>query len=160
MERAAEDAAGNAFVLRRPPLGHVLESAHDMGREHRIISALADEPVPVPVTIGLCKDAEVNGAPFYVMRFVDGTVLHDADTAPTGGNDDLSLTGHWSWDDPETPGALSFTLEEDGDVIHAQGFMNFDGSFGVFRLWSSQLEGEGGDACIGIALLIREPDRN
>ena len=86
--------------------------------------------------------------------------MHDADTAPTGGNDDLSLTGHWSWDDSETPGALSFTLEEDGDVIHAQGFMNFDGSFGVFRLWSSQLEGEGGDACIGIALLIREPDRN
>ena len=41
-----DDAAGNAFVLRRPPLGHVLQSAHDMGREHRIISALADTKVP------------------------------------------------------------------------------------------------------------------
>ena len=73
------DSAGAAFVLRRPPLGHVLESAHDMGREHRIISALVDEPVPAPRTIGLCEDREVNGAPFYVMQFVDGAVLHDAE---------------------------------------------------------------------------------
>lgn len=78
-----EDSAGAAYVLRRPPLGQVLESAHDMGREHRIISALADEPVPVPLTVGLCDDVAVNGAPFYIMRFVDGTVLHDADSART-----------------------------------------------------------------------------
>jgi aminoglycoside phosphotransferase (APT) family kinase protein len=76
------DSKGAAFVLRRPPLGHVLESAHDMGREHRIISALAkSSQVPVAPTYGLCKDAEVNGAPFYVMGFVTGAVLHDAATA-------------------------------------------------------------------------------
>jgi len=76
-----EDSTGAAYVLRRPPLGHVLESAHDMGREHKIIAALADTEVPVPPTFGLCSDLDVNGAPFYVMRFVDGLVLHDASVA-------------------------------------------------------------------------------
>jgi aminoglycoside phosphotransferase (APT) family kinase protein len=75
------DRKGAAYVLRRPPLGHVLESAHDMGREHRIISALAKSGVPVAPTHGLCEDAGVNGAPFYVMGFVTGTVLHDAAAA-------------------------------------------------------------------------------
>ena len=76
-----EDSAGHAYVLRRPPLGHVLESAHDMGREHKIISALARTPVPVAPTYGLCVDASVNGAPFYVMEFVEGLVLNDAGVA-------------------------------------------------------------------------------
>jgi aminoglycoside phosphotransferase (APT) family kinase protein len=71
------DSAGERFVLRRPPLGPLLPSAHDMGREHRIITALAGSPVPVPPTIGLCTDEAVTGAPFYVMRFVDGVILRD-----------------------------------------------------------------------------------
>jgi aminoglycoside phosphotransferase (APT) family kinase protein len=75
------DVADRAFVLRRPPLGHVLESAHDMGREHRIVSALAGTAVPVAPTYGLCEDLEVNGAPFYIMGFVEGRVLHDAQVA-------------------------------------------------------------------------------
>lgn len=78
---AVTDAAGARWVLRRPPLGHVLESAHDVGREHRIISALAGSGVPVAPAVGLCRDVEVNDAPFYVMRFVDGLVLHDCDHA-------------------------------------------------------------------------------
>ena len=78
---AVTDAAGARWVLRRPPLGHVLESAHDVGREHRIISALAGSGVPVAPAVGLCRDVEVNDAPFYVMRFVDGLVLHDGDHA-------------------------------------------------------------------------------
>lgn len=69
------DADGRAWVLRRPPLGHVLATAHDMSREHRIIAALAPTAVPVPETIGLCTDEAVNGAPFYVMDFVDGLVI-------------------------------------------------------------------------------------
>ena len=72
------DARGAAFVLRRPPLGHVLESAHDMGREHRIIAALWGTGVPVAPALGLCSDATVNDAPFYLMRFVEGVVPHDA----------------------------------------------------------------------------------
>ncbi|MFN5605177.1 MAG: phosphotransferase, partial [Actinomycetes bacterium] len=58
-------ANGNRFVLRRPPLGHVLASAHDMGREHRIIHALQDTPVPVAPAVGYCDDPSVNDAPFY-----------------------------------------------------------------------------------------------
>jgi aminoglycoside phosphotransferase (APT) family kinase protein len=75
------DATGATYVLRRPPLGHVLESAHDMGREHRIIAALAGTDVPVAPACGLCSDPAVNGAPFYVMKFVDGLVPHDSTVA-------------------------------------------------------------------------------
>ena len=70
-------ADGRRFVLRRPPLGHVLASAHDMGREHRIIAGLQDSAVPVPPALGCCDDPAVNGAPFYVMGFVDGHVVRD-----------------------------------------------------------------------------------
>ena len=69
------DAAGRTFVLRRPPLGQVLATAHDMGREHTILSALQGTPVPVPETLARCEDTEVIGAPFYVMDFVEGHVL-------------------------------------------------------------------------------------
>ncbi|MFT7242734.1 MAG: aminoglycoside phosphotransferase (APT) family kinase protein [Candidatus Azotimanducaceae bacterium] len=72
------DSSGASYVLRRPPLGHVLESAHDMAREHKIIHALQDADIPVPKTWGLCKDIEVNDAPFYAMGFVDGLVLNDS----------------------------------------------------------------------------------
>jgi aminoglycoside phosphotransferase (APT) family kinase protein len=75
------DTAGGAWVLRRPPLGHVLATAHDMGREHTIISALGPTDVPVAPAIGLCTDDAVNGAPFYVMDFVDGLVVRDAAAA-------------------------------------------------------------------------------
>ena len=76
---AVTDAAGSKFVLRRPPLGHVLASAHDMGREHRIMSGLQDSAVSrCPGAIGFCDDPDVNGAPFYVMSFVEGHVLRDA----------------------------------------------------------------------------------
>ena len=75
------DAAGQCWVLRRPPLGHVLESAHDMGREFRILRAIGQTDVPVPVAFGLCTDPAVNGAPFYVMSFVDGVVLQAPEDA-------------------------------------------------------------------------------
>ncbi len=77
------DASGTAFVVRRPPLGHVLATAHDMAREHRLISAIGQTVVPVPRTLGLCTDLEVNGAPFYVMSFVEGVVLDDPAKAET-----------------------------------------------------------------------------
>ena len=75
------DAAGRRLILRRPPLHGVIESAHDMGREHRIIAALADAPVPVPPTVGYEPDADVTGAPFYVMEHVDGEVIRDSAAA-------------------------------------------------------------------------------
>ncbi|MEU6525924.1 phosphotransferase family protein [Streptomyces sp. NPDC046924] len=73
------------WVVRRPPLGHVLATAHDMRREHRVISALHPTAVPVPRTELLCEDEEVLGAPFYVMEFVDGVPYRTADQlAPLG----------------------------------------------------------------------------
>jgi aminoglycoside phosphotransferase (APT) family kinase protein len=72
------DGGAAVFVLRRPPLGHVLATAHDMTREHRVLGALAGGPVPVPEPLLLCTDPSVIGAPFYLMRFVDGVVLRDA----------------------------------------------------------------------------------
>ena len=72
---------GRRIVLRRPPLKQVLATAHDMGREHRIISALAPTDVPVPAALAFCDDPDVNGAPFYVMEFVDGHVVRNRKTA-------------------------------------------------------------------------------
>jgi aminoglycoside phosphotransferase (APT) family kinase protein len=57
------------WVLRRPPLGHVLPTAHDMAREYRVLAALADTDVPVARPIALCEDAAVNDMPFYVMEY-------------------------------------------------------------------------------------------
>ena len=74
-------ADGTCFVLRRPPLGHVLATAHDMAREYRIIAAVGTTNVPVPPALGLCTDESVNGAPFYVMGFVDGVVLDSPEKA-------------------------------------------------------------------------------
>ena len=75
------DAAGSHYVLRRPPLGAVLATAHDMGREHKIISAVGPTSVPVPPALGMCDDESVNDAPFYIMGFVEGTVIDSAEVA-------------------------------------------------------------------------------
>jgi aminoglycoside phosphotransferase (APT) family kinase protein len=65
----------NRWVLRRPPLGHVLPTAHDMAREYKVLTALAPTAVPVPATLAFCDDVAVNDAPFYVMELVDGRIL-------------------------------------------------------------------------------------
>ena len=85
---------GRRWVLRRPPLGQVLATAHDMGREHTIISALGPTDVPVPPTVGLCTDTAVNGAPFYVMDFVDGRVIRSHADAEALTPDQRVAAGH------------------------------------------------------------------
>ncbi|MFA1548357.1 phosphotransferase family protein [Actinomadura chokoriensis] len=73
---------GRRVVLRRPPLGHVLPTAHDMGREYRVLSALGGgTAVPVPKTLAFCDDEDVIGARFYLMDFVDGRVLRTSEDA-------------------------------------------------------------------------------
>lgn len=66
------------WVVRRPPLGHVLATAHDMTREYRVMTALRDTDVPVPRTYALCEDEAVVGAQFYVMERVQGTPYRTA----------------------------------------------------------------------------------
>jgi aminoglycoside phosphotransferase (APT) family kinase protein len=65
------------WVVRRPPLAHVLPTAHDMAREWRVMSALQQTGIPVPATVALCADSSVIGAPFYVMDFVEGQVVRE-----------------------------------------------------------------------------------
>ena len=80
-EAAAGAEGTRLLVLRRPPLGHVLPTAHDMSREFRVLSALAGTRVPVAPLVASCTDDEVIGAPFYVMEYVPGVVLRTrADT--------------------------------------------------------------------------------
>ena len=123
------------WVLRRPPLGHVLATAHDMAREYRVMSALARTPVPVPAMVMLCEDTSVIGAPFYVMEYVDGSILrHTKDTSDL---DDAQRTAlaHRLIDtladlhevDPVTVGL--------GDFGHADGFL-----LRQVRRWTEQLE--------------------
>ncbi len=73
--RVADDT--RRWVLRRPPYGHVLPTAHDMGREYRVQTALADTAVPVARTRLLCEDESVIGAAFYLMDLIDGVTLRD-----------------------------------------------------------------------------------
>ncbi|MBI5947843.1 MAG: phosphotransferase family protein [Chloroflexi bacterium] len=73
---------GNTWVLRRPPLGHVLPTAHDMAREYKVLAGLATTDVPAPRPVALCEDPEVNGFPFYVMNYCEGVII--ADSIPPG----------------------------------------------------------------------------
>src|SRR5205085_8761083 len=66
------------WIVRRPPLGHVQATAHDMGREYTAMSALAGTGVPVPQTYAHCEDPDVLGAPFYVMEKVEGRAYRRA----------------------------------------------------------------------------------
>ena len=76
-----EDETSTKWILRRPPTGHVLASAHDMNREYKIISALGKSNVPVPRAIGMCQDEAVTGASFFVMDFVEGNIIKDLEAA-------------------------------------------------------------------------------
>ena len=79
----------HVWVLRRPPLGHVLPTAHDMAREYKVLAALEGTDVPVPGVIAFCDDNDVNDAPFYVMEMVDGVILRSASDVAAVAPDDL-----------------------------------------------------------------------
>ncbi|MET4638115.1 phosphotransferase family protein [Mycetocola sp. 2940] len=69
------------LVLRRPPLGNILPSAHDMGREFRLLSGMGRVQFPAPAAVALCEDTAVIGAPFMLMEFVEGEVIATAEEA-------------------------------------------------------------------------------
>ncbi|MFI1464018.1 phosphotransferase family protein [Nocardia carnea] len=79
--RVHNDGYGARWVLRRPPTGNVLASAHDVVREFRILDLLAGTRVPVPPVLGYCTDHAVTGADFYVMEYVDGIVPDNSESA-------------------------------------------------------------------------------
>ncbi len=76
------DAAGSRYALRRPPLGDFPRGAHDVLREARILCALQETSVPVPPVVGTCADGTVTGAPFYVMKWVDGAIVDRPSSVP------------------------------------------------------------------------------
>ncbi|RKT55009.1 phosphotransferase family protein [Saccharothrix australiensis] len=133
------------WVLRRPPLGHVLATAHDMAREHRVIAALADTDVPVPAVELLCEDPSVIGAPFYLMEEVPGVALRHRDQCP--------------WLTPPQAAALSRRLVDVLADLHAVdpdavGLGDFGRPDGFLRRqvvrWGKQLDASRGRDLPGI----------
>jgi aminoglycoside phosphotransferase (APT) family kinase protein len=96
--------AGRRFVLRRPPLGNIMPSAHDMGREFTVLSGLSRVEFPVPRPEVLCEDTSIIGAPFLLMDFVDGDVVADSQDA-------AALT-------PQLRDAVSRSLVETLAILH------------------------------------------
>lgn len=141
---AVTDGASR-WVVRRPPLGHVLATAHDMKREHRVISALHPTDVPVPEPVLLCEDESVIGSPFYVMEYVEGTPYRTAEQlAPLG---------------PERTRAAVFTLVDTLVDLHAVdpeavGLGDFGRPDGFLdrqlRRWGKQLDASRGRDLPGI----------
>ncbi|GAB3348005.1 phosphotransferase family protein [Amycolatopsis echigonensis] len=136
------------WVVRRPPLGHVLPTAHDMAREHRVLTALRGTPVPVPSTIALCEDIEVTGAPFYVMAFVEGRSFRAADELTALG---VPRTVHIGNELVDTLGALHAVDPE------AVGLADFGRPEGYLerqvRRWKKQLDSSRSRDLEGIDLL-------
>ncbi|MFJ5103945.1 phosphotransferase family protein [Streptomyces sp. NPDC088554] len=123
------------WVVRRPPLGHVLATAHDMRREYRVIEALHPTAVPVPAPLLLCEDASVLGAPFYVMEYVTGTPYRTAEQlAPLGPERTraavLSLVDTLVELHAVDPGAVGL-----GDFGRPDGFLDRQ-----LRRWGKQLD--------------------
>ena len=86
------ERGSNRWILRRPPLGDIPETAHDMLREHRVLSALAGTSVRVPSPVAVCPDPAVLGVPFYLMDEVDGVVIRDQ-LPPSYTQDDRAAIG-------------------------------------------------------------------
>jgi aminoglycoside phosphotransferase (APT) family kinase protein len=123
------------WVLRRPPLGHVLPTAHDMGREYRVLTALADTDVPVPKTFAFCDDIEVNGAPFYVMELVHGRILRTGDEMVTLTKEQAAACSRQLVDVLARIHAVDYEAVGLGDFGHPDGFMERQ-----VRRWGEQWE--------------------
>ncbi len=87
------DAGGGRWVLRRPPLGTLLASAHDVVREHRILSSLQGTKVPVPKILGITEDPEITDAPLVLMSYIDGVVIDGVPVAQKLTEDERRAVG-------------------------------------------------------------------
>src|SRR3954451_19705183 len=131
------DAEGpRRWALRRPPLHGVLGSAHDVGREHRVVAALAGTDVPVPPALGLCEDPDVTGAPFFVMEFVEGVVLRDEELERGGFAGDVRSRASHAM--VETLAAIHAVVPADvglGELGRQEGYIARQ-----LKRWQGQLE--------------------
>jgi len=99
------DADGRRRILRRPPLGRLLASAHDVGREHRILRALGPTEVPTPSVVSFTDDPAITDVPLLLMEHVDGLVI-----------DELAVAERLS---PALRGRLGHALARTLGQIHA-----------------------------------------
>jgi aminoglycoside phosphotransferase (APT) family kinase protein len=125
----------HAYVLRRPPLGHVLATAHDMGREFRVISALAGTDVPVPDALLHCPDVGVLGAPFYLMSRVDGVVFRSRAQTDALGADRRRALAYAMIDTLVALHAVDPAAVGLADFGHPQGYLARQ-----VRRWGQQLD--------------------
>lgn len=133
---AGHDRRGErTLVLRRPPLGHVLATAHDMAREYRVMSALAGTGVPVPATYLLVEDPDVLGAPFYLMAHASGTPYRSAAELQRLGPDRTHAIGMRLMDVLGALHAVDPAAVGLGDFGHPEGFCERQ-----VRRWGQQLE--------------------
>lgn len=93
-----EDAAGQKYILRRPPATAALASAHDVRREFKVMTALRRTDVPVPEMIALCRDTSITGAPFLLMSYAEGLILRTHDSAVNLGAPKCSQAGRRFFD--------------------------------------------------------------
>jgi aminoglycoside phosphotransferase (APT) family kinase protein len=123
------------WVLRRPPLGHVLATAHDMTREYRVMTALAPTAVPVPRTELLCADPEVIGAPFYLMEQVDGLAMRTVTDAEWLSDPRALALSHRLIDVLADLHLVDYTAVGLGDFGKPEGYLERQ-----VRRWRKQLE--------------------
>ncbi|MER7771787.1 phosphotransferase family protein [Kitasatospora sp. NPDC096140] len=122
------------WVLRRPPLGHVLATAHDMGREYRVMTALRDTGVPVPDTLLLDPGTDVLGAPWYLMEYVTGTAHRDAADLASLGERRVQALGRRLVDTLATLHRIDPAAVGLADFGHPDGYLERQ-----LRRWSKQL---------------------
>jgi aminoglycoside phosphotransferase (APT) family kinase protein len=111
------------WVLRRPPLGHVLATAHDMDREYRVMSALHATGVPVPRMILAEHDPTIMGAPFFVMEFIDGPVIRNSTDAAELDPSDAARLGNDLVERLAHLHAVDYAAAGLGDLGRPAGFM-------------------------------------
>jgi aminoglycoside phosphotransferase (APT) family kinase protein len=123
------------WVLRRPPLGHVLETAHDMHREFRVINGLRDTAVPVPAAVGYCADPGILGASFYVMERVEGIVYRTAEDYASLGEGEPERLAHAFLDAFAQLHLLDYSSVGLSDFGRPDGYLERQ-----VRRWGKQLE--------------------
>ncbi|HMH92106.1 MAG TPA: phosphotransferase family protein [Streptosporangiaceae bacterium] len=129
------DLAAGSLVLRRPPLGHALPTAHDMSREYRVLSALNGTAVPVPAPLAHCADADIIGAPFFLMQYVEGAALR---TRRDGAQLTAGQAGQLS---AELAAMLARIHDVDPAAVGLAGFGRPDGYLGrQLARWQRQWE--------------------
>jgi aminoglycoside phosphotransferase (APT) family kinase protein len=143
------------YVLRRPPLGHVLATAHDMVREHRVMAALADTAVPVPRMIASCEDTAVIGAPFYVMQRVAGTPYNQATQLEPLGADRTRLITERMVDTLVDLHAIDYRSVGLGEFGRPDGYLERQ-----VRRWKKQLASSTSRELKGMDELVASLDAN